>query len=291
MLQRLMPYLRHSNIALLIGVSLGMGYGAAETGMALTLSVQDDLLSIRSQAEPLGAVLAELARQTGMQVYVTEAEAARKVSVSFDALPLQEGIGRLLQGFNYTLRLAPAPTVDGRRQGLIVSEIRVFDRGEPSATGRQVRTPSARTRPEAPSKPGRGPQPAPVRPLSLLIQDAYSAPEPLDRMRALAMLGRRMEESEAVLPTLLDALQDEHDDVRKEALGLLSQTETPAVIEAMSRVALTDVSPRLRLSALSLLAKTRGPIARRTLEQALQDPEPQIQARLQALLEQWGSKP
>jgi hypothetical protein len=71
------------------------------------------------------------------------------------------------------------------------------------------------------------------------------------------------------------------------ALGMLPSAvpEKQALVSQLAAVALTDASPALRIDALMTLAATRDPAVEGHLHQALQDPDPQVSAMAQQLLE------
>ena len=54
-------------------------------------------------------VLAELARQTEVKVFVAESVARELITVELDSLPLEQGINQILQDKDYALRYSERP--------------------------------------------------------------------------------------------------------------------------------------------------------------------------------------
>jgi len=81
---------------------------AAEEPTPRTIEYRDDRLTLRVNNVPVGDILEELRRQSGAELR-GRAPADVKVSVQFDAVPLNEALPRLL-GDNFTLTYAE----DGR---------------------------------------------------------------------------------------------------------------------------------------------------------------------------------
>jgi hypothetical protein len=101
-----------------------LSLGSAWAEEPFYLSVKDNTLSARITQIPLGEVLQALAREARVAVYVRGS--AEAISASFDELPLEEGVKRLLTGRDYTLAFErPAPA--GRSPRLI--EIRILAEG------------------------------------------------------------------------------------------------------------------------------------------------------------------
>lgn len=73
------------------------------------LSLHQDRISLHVQAVPLEEVLVDLSREAGFRVTILKAPATKDTMVSerFDALPIEEGLARLLAGWNYGLVKQP----------------------------------------------------------------------------------------------------------------------------------------------------------------------------------------
>jgi hypothetical protein len=269
-----------SVMALLVLLSMVMQSSATQAeeraGASLSLTVQGDTLSVQSRQMPLGKVLTELARQTHLTIHLPAVQAAEIVSISFHRLPLLEGIRRLLRDKDYVL-LSTATPISTANDAVQVTEIRVL----PPVSNASKRL----TVPQDPAlTPAGEPQRTDaIRSLAALQQEVIEAPDPARRVRALQELSAQ-ENSEATLPSLLTALQDEHPQVREIALTLLEPMDGAKTHDAMARVALTDTSAQLRLMALGFLAAADKNAARQTLQQALSDPDAAVRALAEQLL-------
>lgn len=78
-----------------------------------SLSLHGDRLSVHLDRAPLGLVLAELARQGGFRVHLSTGVEAAVLSTTFERLPLDEGIERLLAGWSHVVLYAPGSEARG----------------------------------------------------------------------------------------------------------------------------------------------------------------------------------
>lgn len=258
-----------------MSLSLGMAQaGSAErigsSAPDIFLSFKDNTLSVKIERARLTEVLQELARQARLEVSLASSLAEEQVSLSFDGLPLEQGIARILTGKNYTLRYAPE-SVPPR-----VAEIRVISGGSgPIARiGLEVAPPSAGS--ELRSPEGKS--------LDELARDATQAPDPKARIDALKSLGR-WEKEEKVRAAVASALSDQDREVRGTALAFVQGGGVSIPLEALTDMALEDASPKLRLHALDELVERSEPgkIVEQ-LKQAAEDPDPHVQALAQRWL-------
>ncbi|MGH6629432.1 MAG: hypothetical protein ACREB3_06845, partial [Burkholderiales bacterium] len=239
----------------------------------ILLSFKYNTLSLKIERARLAQVLQELARQAHLEVSLASSLAEEQVSLSFDGLPLEQGIARILTGKNYTLRYAPE-VVPPR-----VAEIRVISGGSgPIARiGPEVVPPSAGS--DLSSPEGRS--------LDELAQDATQASDPKTRIDALKSLGR-WGEDEKVQATVASAMSDQDREVRGTALATVQGGGVSIPLEALTDMALKDASPELRLHALDELVERSeepGAIVEQ-LKQAAQDSDPDVQALAQRWLRQ-----
>ncbi|MDQ3581678.1 MAG: hypothetical protein M3495_08730 [Pseudomonadota bacterium] len=85
-----------------MSLSLGVAQAGSAEGAGspapdpLFLSFKDNTLSVKSDRARLAEVLQELARQAGLEVSLASSLAQEQVSLSFDGLPLEQGIARIL---------------------------------------------------------------------------------------------------------------------------------------------------------------------------------------------------
>jgi hypothetical protein len=264
------------------------GGGAAAAGgeseLAVKLSVQDGLMSAHVEQVPLGAVLQELARQAQLNVHITKSDAQQPVSAKFEALPLEEGIKRLLRGKNYGLTTAPIPGAAGRSQGLRIVEIKVLSRGEPYETltrGKEAELNPTQEEPQASAELSPDPEEPRASP-DKLRRDALKALDGRTREAAVYALGDQ-EDVGAHQDVLVTALQDPDPHVRSAALDTLASRFGPVVFDHLTAVAQHDESLGLRREALTYLGELGKEAVRPQLEQALQDPE--LRGTAQRLIE------
>jgi hypothetical protein len=120
-------------------------------------------------------------------------------------------------------------------------------------------------------------------------REALEAPEAAKRVAALEALDQKQQYKKggALQPVVEAALRDAEPEVREMALGMLVGTvpEKQALVNQLATVAQTDASPALRIDALMTLAATRDSAVTGHLQQALEDPDPQVSATAKQLLE------
>lgn len=258
-----------------VGLSLCVPQAGSVAGVGtpapdIFLSFKDNTVSVKIERARLAEVLQELARQARLEVSLASSLAEDQVSLSFDGLPLEQGIARILTGKNYTLRYAPE-AVPPR-----VAEIRVISGGSgpiarigpevaPPSTGSELRSPEGKS-------------------LDELSRDATQSPDPKARIDALKSLGQWGDE-EKVQTTVASALGDQDGEVRDTALASVQGGGVSIPLEALTDMALEDASPKLRLHALDELVERSEPgkIVEQ-LKQAAEDPDPQVQALAQRWL-------
>jgi hypothetical protein len=107
---------------------------ASEPNRALVISLEQHFLSVRLEAAPLRQVLAEVARQGGFRLRFSERLDNNVVSASFERLPLNEALQRLLAGWSHAV-IYVASSVEQSRSAVHIAELIVFDRAGPLAEG------------------------------------------------------------------------------------------------------------------------------------------------------------
>ncbi|ADK84704.1 hypothetical protein Deba_1336 [Desulfarculus baarsii DSM 2075] len=90
-------------LAVVLLALLAVGAGAAWA----ELTYRGGKLGARLEGQALGMVLTEAQRLTGVRFTYGRAAAARSVSATFSGLPLEQGLRRLLAGFNTLIILSP----------------------------------------------------------------------------------------------------------------------------------------------------------------------------------------
>lgn len=238
--------------------------GRSETD-GFFLSFQAGTLSANIEQSPLAEVLQELARQANLEVSVVASLAAERVSARFERLPLEQGIERLLVNKNYTLRYIHETS------GPRVAEIRIAsDKSE--AIGRIGSEGDLAPASESPPQSPEG------KSLDELAHAAVSAPDPQARIDALKALGTHRADAKAQ-ETIASALKDGDREVRDVALNYVQGEGVSVPLETLTAMALKDASPELRLHALDELVESSEPEeVMEQLQQAAQDPDPNVQA-------------
>jgi len=90
------------------------------------LAVQGARLTVELHRVPLGAVLAELARQARLHVALSEATGHELVSASFRHVPLDQAIRRMLGTRSYALVYAPTVSGPSAHEPRQISELIVL---------------------------------------------------------------------------------------------------------------------------------------------------------------------
>jgi hypothetical protein len=112
---------------LVLMAAVGQSVGQADVNdpvqPAWVLSLDGDHLTVHLDEVPLRRVLAELARQGGFRVQLSERLDAPVVSAHFERLPLEEGLERLLAGWSYAVFHAASPGEPGRSTARRITEV------------------------------------------------------------------------------------------------------------------------------------------------------------------------
>lgn len=206
----------------------------------------DDRLTARVQDVPLGRVLDEIARTTGLTV-VRHVALDQPVSAEFYQLSLERGLRRILRHRSFVLEYALSrPRTlwilpQGEEEHAF--EHRIVERTDTTSFGKDIAQISTL---EATLKGGDAEQ----------------------REEAALALGESGH-AHAVAPLTL-ALADEDEDVREAAVVSLAEIGGAEAVQALV-IALRDENPRVREEAVDALGEIGGPMAIGLLEQALTD--------------------
>jgi hypothetical protein len=230
----------------------------------LTVTYHEGRLSVRAEHMPLVRIIQEVARQTGLEVRALSS-LRQEVSVTFTALPLLDGLRRLLTRVNYLLLFERSP------QGSIQpTQALVFGREATPSLGHL---------------PREAPRPSRKRGTSEALRQAMADGDPSVRRWAVERLGERGDVQ--AVPHLLAALDDANPGVRQGALASLSQYGEIA-LEPLQVLLQREQDLTVRIVALQVLGQV-GREDKETaalLHQMLKDPDPRIRA---AVVEALGS--
>ncbi len=293
----------------------------SDTDLTCRVNWTQRRLSVTARGVPLAKVLAEVARQTGVEFSGGDVNGCGRTDVGFSNLSLQEGIERLLTGANYAI-VQSKPT-DGRAGHLMIVVLGC----NPSMASQSDRQPSSR-KPEMTGSPAallHGNTIEQVSEINAFAKqenwDALgklaSGGDPATQTLALQLLSQHDNDQAARLAigalhskdqsrqlagiqalsgldrpdaarALGDALSSDDVGVRESAvMGLMGQTD-PEAVNALTQ-ALQDHDPAIRMMALTLLAQ-RGADGEAALEAALHNSDSAVRKRAAQLLDEAASQ-
>ncbi len=266
---KLMPMVKTITLAILMGYALGLPAGwtsdlesEAVPPSPVNVLINNGALSIDVNEMPLNTVLEEVGRQANIIFVLPDSADMPLISCQFQNLSREDGIRQLLKGYNYVMEYDRS--VRGNNQALTpaikvrILESRVLDKQEILA--------SSRTRTEAPAR------------------SAAGTNDPAARAKTLRNLADQGDQQQ-LLRALNDAVRDQNQMIREVALELMQNLGQNAPANLMTELALKDPNPGLRSKALQLLANTHRSVAQTTLQQALQDKNPEVRELASGLLE------
>jgi hypothetical protein len=254
---------------------------------------------------PLAAVLAVIGQQAQITISVSGNITSERLSVSFQNVPLEEALKRVLAGQSYSFAYTQ---VKGRE---VIAGVRLFAKHEPvpptgsapsgmsaiaQLMGSQgLPTPLPTTRSwgrGATANEGKG---APISddvPLDELKRSFSETKDPARRSAILDAMADRGEEG-PVAPALSMALSDRDEEVRTNALNLLKMASEPLPLGPLAEMAATDSNPDLRMEAMTLLTdqlsaeertKEEWAVAHASLSGSLSDPNQDVREQAEMLL-------
>lgn len=189
-----------------------------------------DRLTVRAPDAPLGAVLQEIARQGDLTVNVDPSVMDQPVTAAFDDLSIQEGLEKLLTGYNFAFAFSPhaqgAPAL-GRR----VTDVWVLSKRD--------ETPEERDSGAVEESPRAAPR----------AESEATSPDPSVRLRAVDALRDRGDP--AAVPILMNLLSDQDQEVRLSALDALNNLGVAVPAERIAEIAINHEDPQIRLEAVT----------------------------------------
>jgi hypothetical protein len=242
--------------------------GSAEhgRGRALLINVRNDRLTLALQSVPWAAVLMELERQTGV-TFRMEGPLDGTVTEAFEALPLEQGLRRLLRHSNFIFLYAGAP--HGQQSESRLVQVWIVPRSNGSA-GQADTTPPRRQVIQPAYREGQGP-------LASVVNGGTTAEQMETQERAPEVLataqGPRDREA------MSWALQDPDADVRESAVSDLADVKDAAAVEHLRRALVEDASAAVRGSAAEALAEIASVQAIEALRLALRDKASAVRER------------
>ena len=224
----------------------------ANAGPAVTL--KDGRLSVHAHNWSLGSLTDEISAQAGVPIVISEEAGSQLVSITFQNLPLEEGLRQILS----------------KQDAFFFYGV---DEQEPSSLKVVWVYPKGQGRGMAPVPPDKW---ASTKDLEAMAGDK----DPRARSRAIDALIER--KGAAAVEVVLKALQDSNDEVRAQALYGAVRAGVQLSDGVLSNLLVNDPSPDVRLLALQSLSN--GPDARSVAEHAIDDPSEPVRTEAQEIL-------
>ena len=195
------------------------------------VKVQGDRLSVSLVNADLNEVLKEVGRQGNIKI-VYKNPPNKKVTVSFDNLPIEKGLDKLLQEQNFLLTYARTEIPEGPNPRYTISQLFLLEKS--NTTVINAARPNAPLR--APSPP---PPPAPefVPPA---VPESSAVPEPPDALPLPEIppnvindiLAQDPEVQEELLETLHEAMQEYPEEVSGQLRKMLDEMQKQGLTES-----------------------------------------------------------
>jgi HEAT repeat protein len=234
------------------GAAAGSVPAAPGAGPVTEVRVDNGRLSVRLQDAPLGDLLRIIGQQAGLTVTL-RGDFSRPVTLSFENVPMEEAIRRLVRGDSVAFSYADA--ANPRQAALSgVWVLGATPGGEP-----QVVVEAAP--PTSPSEVAAG-APSP---------DATDGSAPVPG-------GSNADRTKRAASDRIRAIQD------------LARTEGVAAASALHDALRHENEARVRLAAVGALASMRTEEARAGLESAAKDPDPRIRQVVELALARFGPR-
>jgi HEAT repeats len=242
------------------------GAAARASGRAPLIDVRHDHLTLALQGVPWAVVFTELERQAGVTFRV-EGPLEGTVTEAFDALPLEQGLRRLLRHANFLFLYAGAP--HGQASGSRLVQVWIVPRDNGRAAQADITPPRHQVIQPA-ARAGQGSQASVVA--GGTTAEQMETDEHGPEVLATAQAPRDPE-------TLIRSLQDPDADVRESAVSDLANVKDAAAVEHLRRALVEDASAAVRGSAAEALAEIATAQAIEALRLALRDRASAVRGR------------
>ena len=233
------------------------GAGSARAGTRPasdgTITVHNGLLTIAVRSRPLTAILDEISRAGHVAIMLDDAQAPA-VSLRVNDLPLDQGLLRILKGYDSFFFYAP-----DQNGTATLKAVWAYPKGR-----------------------GQGLVPVPPALWASTKDIERQLEDPHAEVRAKAIETLIFRNGPDALDAVITALKDDHSHVRSHALYGAIAAGVPVPIGTLSTLALTDPSSDVRFLALDALA--HDPSAKSLVEQAMNDPNPHVQQKAKEIL-------
>ena len=273
----------------------------------VTVSAVSQLVTMDVMHAPLAAVLAAIGQQAQITISVSDNITSERLSLSFQNVPLEEALKRVLSGQTYTF----AYKQDKGRE--VIAGVRLLTKNEQapptnpassnnmSVIARLTGSQDLPTLPPATRSWGRGGATAnegtdaPISddvPLDELKRSFSETQDPARKSAILDAMANRGEEGPVGL-ALSMALSDSDERVRTDALDHLKMISEPLPLGLLAQMAATESNPDLRMEAMTLMAdqlstedrtKEDWAMAQTSLSRSLSDPNQDVREEAEMLL-------
>lgn len=217
----------------------------------LDLRYKNGLLDAHIDNAPLGKVLHELARKTGMQIHIADPVIANwPVLASVKGIRLVEGVKRILESFSYVLYpAANVPVV-----------IVLSTRPDPAKVG--VKTTAAALKPVSLAEPHHAISAEAPKSLDefqpITVGDAFFGADGKQELDQEDRLAAVQEYNEALLKRALDVSKSDYKHLQAEAINQLVGMDDPRVTQLLVEAASTGLDAKSRAQAVETLWRHVG---------------------------------
>jgi hypothetical protein len=212
------------------------------------LRYENGLINARIDSAPLGTVLHELARKTGMQIHLADPVIANwPILASVEGIPLVEGVKRILEGFSYVFYPAEDVPV------IIVLSTRPDPAKLDVKTTAVVLNTTSLAQPHHTINEDTPHSLDEFRPIA--VEDALDLSRG-DGQQELSQGDQSVavqEYHEALLKRALDVLNSDYKHLHTEAINQLMGMNDPRVTEALIEAASTNQDAKFRAKAVEAL--------------------------------------
>jgi hypothetical protein len=248
---------------------------------SIKVEVEQGRLSLDVRDAPLVHVMRALPQQSGIAIKL-HGELTDRITDSFTDMALEEGIRRLLRGKSFAFTYAPSAN-QAQPSSLIEVLVMAPSPVEPAKT---VEKPSSASE--------RGESLQRIRALSArkdaeaiseLSKLMASDPSPSARSQAAAALGR-LKNREALAP-LTNALADQSPAVRIAAMQAIKSIEDIEAVRYLRPQLVNDPDPTVRRQALRLLSDLQSPEVPRLLQGAVTVYDASVRQEAEQAIKRW----
>jgi hypothetical protein len=235
------------------------------------VTVRASRMTLSVHGRPLGWVLNEISRQSGVAIMNAGNASNQPVSLELQGVPLEQGLREILKDYDTVFSYG----AEEKREG---------EGKEPQAPLRAVWI----------YPKGRGGRLTPVPPepgASTSDQEkGLTSPKATERAQAVELMVEQ--EGDEALDKVLEALKDRDAEVRRRALQAILDSGLPLATALLEGLVQHDPSPTVRSMALEALASGSGdpPVPdshlRTVAGLALNDPSPDVREQAREIIEQ-----